>query len=363
MAKITFIVLALSAFANAQTLNSQRSQIENLFPVQILYQYPANLNNRATILEKESAIPEFSLLNSQSSNRYLPLTGILSNDLFALDPVEARKDSVGQVESRSALKPGFFSLLIPGAGQAYNGTYMKAAGFFAVEIAGWAVNAIWNKKGNDETNAFRVYADGTAADHYQDGHYNVYRYAQWIVNNYQQLEQNCGTSSSNQTIISDQINNVLITKTYNPTEAPWMQVNWSALNAVENAMGGDGPENSFSHWLFPYGDVEYYKCIAKYPQFRPGWSDENLAYLTYDELRSLTPESNYYENMRGKATGYYNVGLAGVCVVIANHFASAAEAMIWAHAHQKLIETAIDVEPLPLAGDGYETKLKLAINF
>jgi len=102
------------------------------------------------------------------------------------------------------------------------------------------------------------------------------------------------------TIHSPQTNNpdhnLIIPNPYAP-KAVWTQVNWDALDTVENAMSGSSNENSFSHWLFPYGDVEYYKEIANCPQFRPGWYDENLSYLTYDQLHSLTPESNHYENM------------------------------------------------------------------
>jgi hypothetical protein len=362
MQRAIIAIMALSTLVNAQTKINQLEPAEDFSQKSILFHNTVNGTGFASTPEMLFAVPSLSVENARSHYATFPLTGILSHDLFASDSMNRSADSLAIHETRSAMKSGFFSLMIPGAGQAYNGNLMKAAGFLAVEITGWVANAIWTKKGNDETNAFRVYADGTAVDDYQDGHYNVYRYAQWIVDNYQQLEQNCGTSSSNQAIISQQINYVLITKTYDPTKAPWTQVNWVALNYVENAMGGSGPENSFSHYLFPYGDVEYYKEIAKYPQFRAGWYDENLSYLTYDQLRSLTPESNYYENMRGTATGFYDVALAGLCVVIANHFASAAEAMIWAHGHNKTIETNIGISPLP-QGMGFQSEINLAVHF
>ena len=212
------------------------------------------------------------------------------------------------LETRSAFKAGFFSLLIPGAGQVYNGgtgNYIKAAAFLAIEAAAIAVDIIWTNKGNNETNFFKSYADGTASDNYQNGQYNVYNYAKWIVNNYQALEQSSGTSSQGQAIVSQYINsninnpnhNLIIPQPYNSSQTPWSQVNWDALNAVENAMGGD----IFTHWLFPHDNIQYYKEIAKYSQFVEGWSDANPAWVSFAQMENFTPNSDYYESLRVKA--------------------------------------------------------------
>lgn len=298
-----------------------------------------------------------ALANAQTS-RHEKLTGVLSHDLFSVDTVSSRKDSIVRFETHSALKSGLFSFLIPGAGQAYNGNYMKAAGFFAVELTGWIVNAIWTKKGNDETNLFRIYADGTAANGYRDGHYSVVRYASWIQQNLTTLlTENNNGQLPNQTIVAEaeQYSAEMINNSGGP--APWNKINWFALNNVENLIGG-----YFSHWLFAYPGVEYYKEIGKYPQFRQGWDDENPAYLDYNSLRNDTPNSAYYENLRGTATGLYNVALAGACVIIANHFVSAAEAAIWAHNHVKPIQASVGISPLP-QGMGYQSEINLAVHF
>ncbi|MCL5268743.1 MAG: hypothetical protein M1469_11680 [Bacteroidetes bacterium] len=288
------------------------------------------------------------------------LTGNLSEDLLSSISGKVYRDSLDAMNTRAALTSGFFSFVIPGAGQLYNGgtpNYIKAAAFFGLEAAGWIVDVLWNKKGDQETKAFQVYADGTAADGYRNGHYSVYRYAQWIGGNVQQLEQINGTSSQGQAIIAKYINangNSLLRNQY---ASPEYQVNWYALNAVENAMGG-----YFSHWLFAYPGVEYYKEIGKYPQFRQGWVDETPAILDYNSIRVDTPNSYYYENMRGTATHYYNVALVAAGVLILNHFASGVEAAIWAHGHYRPVETSIGVSPLP-QGVGYQTDFDLALNF
>lgn len=309
---------------------------------------------------------------SQSTSR---LTGVLTQDLFAAQPESlAHKDSLYTLETRSSLKAGLFSLLIPGAGQVYNGgtgNYIKAAGFLAIEAAAIAANIVWTNKGNNKTNYFQNYADGTPSQwstynnsnlgylpgNSQVHYYNVYKYAQWVVTNYAQLEQQNNTSSSNQTIISDHINNILKNKTFDPSIPPWMQVSWYELNLVEAAMGG-----YFSHQLPPYGQQQYYELIGKYEEFREGWSDENPTFLAYTQLQPATNLSGYYMDQRGLANNYYGYAGTAVGVLIANHFLSAIEAAIWAHGHNKLIETSVRVTPLP-EGLGYQTQVNVAVNF
>lgn len=113
---------------------------------------------------------------NQSTNR---LTGILSQDLFSTQPdTLSHKDSLEMFETRSSLKAGLFSLIVPGAGQFYNGgtgNYIKAAGFLALEVAAIAVNVIWTNKGNNQTIFFQNYADAN---------FSVLRYAQWIQLNF-----------------------------------------------------------------------------------------------------------------------------------------------------------------------------------
>ncbi len=295
-----------------------------------------------------------------SDSRTQRLTGNLSQDLFSSSFTKEYNDSLDRMKTRAAMTSGVFSLIIPGAGQLYNGgtsNYIKAAAFFGLEVAGWVVNVLWNKKGNQETAAFRLYADGTAADGYRNGHYSVYRYAKWVGDNVQQLEQINGTSSQGQAIIAQYINSKGNSLLGNEYASPEYQVNWYALNQVEKAMGG-----YFSHWLFAYPGVEYYKEIGKYPQFRQGWIDENPSILTYNAIKIDTKDSYFYENMRGTATHLYNVALVAAGVLILNHFGSAVEAAIWAHNNYRPIKTSVGVAPCP-QGIGYQAEFNLAVNF
>lgn len=341
MKKLMFLLLLIGASANAQSPNG-------------------------SLREK---IPFLKTYQSGNS-----LTGVLSQDLFSAQPESlSHKDSLLLLETRSSLKAGFFSLIIPGAGQIYNGgtgNYIKAAGFLAIEAAAIAVNIIWTNKGNNKTNYFQNYADGTASEwgsygtngyvpgNSQVHYYNVYKYAQWLVNNYQQLEQQNGTTSSGQSIIAAHVNSILTNKTFNSSASPWTQVDWNELNLVEANMGG-----YFTHQLPQHGQQQYYELIGKYPEFRQGWNDENPSYVSANDLNSSTNLSNYYMDQRGLANNLYGVAGTAIGVLIANHFVSAVEAAIWAHGHNKFIETSAGIAPVPLPGAGYQTQVNVAVNF
>lgn len=368
MRKSIFIFLVIVSVANAQTVIKYSDARSQTSDVPQSWMAPQALAGSMTI--EELKIPY--LETEQSARR---LTGVLSQDLFAArSDTLSRKDSLDVLETRSSLKAGLFSLLIPGAGQVYNGgtgNFIKAAGFLAIEAAAIAANIVWTNKANNKTTYFENYADGTPSQWstYNNGnlgylpndpkvhYYNVYKYAQWVVTNYAQLEQQNGTSSSNQTIISDHINNILKNKTFDPSIPPWMQVSWYDLNTVEFAMGG-----YFSHQLPQYGQQQYYELIGKYEEFREGWSDEDPTFLAYTQLQPATNLSGYYMDQRGLANNYYGYAGTALGVLLANHFLSAIEAAIWAHGHNKLIETSVNVTPLP-QGLGYQTQVNLAVHF
>ncbi len=301
----------------------------------------------------------------------IDLTGVLSQDLFAVQPMNETQDSLVDVtETRSALKAGAFSLLIPGAGQLYNRNYLKAAAFFAVEVAGWVVNAMWTQKANNQTVYFQNYADGTAnyklpggqADPYGNAHYSVRRYVEWIQANWQQLLILGGHSPTDNTDPS-----VVTVMQYEPTmvvnsgqPAAWSQVDWYSINQVEGALGG-----YFTHFLPAHGDQQYYELIGKYPQFRQGWDDSPYAKGTTNFTAFMdysTTNSGYYMDQRGKANSLFAVASTAIGVVLVNHFASAIEAAIWAHNHNNAVQAHVSMSKLP-TGFGYQTELQLAVNF
>lgn len=311
-----------------------------------------------------------SVYNPVSIKPSPKLTGVLSEDLFAVQPTPAAQESLATVETRSALLSGVFSLAIPGAGQIYNHDYWTAAAFMAAEAAAWAVNIIWTRKANNQEKFYEQYADGTAnyklpdgqADPYGNAHYSVVRYAKWIQDNWQQLLQRNGHDPTDNT---DPV--VRTVQTYQATlinnsggPAPWDKVNWNSLNMVEESLGG-----YFTHFLFPHQNFEYYELIGKYPQYRQGWVDSPFAQGDthfIDFMDYATPNSGYYMDQRGKANSLFSVASTALSVVLVNHFASAIEAAVAAHIHNKNIHAHVSMAPLPL-NMGYQAQVNLAVSF
>ena len=291
-----------------------------------------------------------------NNGRERRLTGNLSQDLFS-GPSDSstHNDSLYLLDTRSSLKAGLFSLLIPGTGQIYNGgtvNYITAAGFLAIEAAAIAGNIIWTNKANSQTSYFEQYADGTASDNYQDGHYSVLRYALWLQVNAHIWDPNWITDG-----VQQELNKVFV----NTGPAPWDKVDFTALTNVENDLAGKMP-GSDDH-LLSHGTEQYYELIGKYPQFRAGWFDEVFPFNQYSLLEAATPNSGYYMDQRGLANNYFGYAGTWLGILIANHFASAIEAAIWAHGHNKLVQTSVEVTPLPVAGTGLQTQFNLAVNF
>jgi hypothetical protein len=206
------------------------------------------------------------------------------------------------------LAAGLYSAVIPGAGQFYTKSYWQSAAFFGAEVLAWVIYAVYEKKGDQQTNAFQQYADQ---------HWSAAQYANWMNINYGQ--------SIN--IIPDPNNNI----------KPWNRVVWSDLNNAEENIGKltdaqGNPNTGFTHMLVPYGEQQYYEMIGKYAQFGGGWDDAasftKADVIANNEIGNVSPRFLAYRDMRGKANSYYNIATTVSYVIVANHVFSALEAAL-----------------------------------
>ena len=62
-------------------------------------------------------------------------------------------------EKKSPVTAGVLSLVLPGAGQFYNGSIVKSIIFIAIEAAVITTAVIYTKKANDKTTEFQNFAD------------------------------------------------------------------------------------------------------------------------------------------------------------------------------------------------------------
>ncbi len=201
----------------------------------------------------------------------------------------------------------------------------------------WVVYAVYNQKGNRQTNVFQGYADQN---------WSVVRYVDWIHAVLPQFD----------------VSGIIIST--DPNLPPWQCVNWTKLNMLENEIGAEatnGVYYGFTHSLPQRPQQQYYELIGKYPQFVGGWDDawsgntplytDNVTNAASD-IMDVSPHFLYYRDMRGQANSYYAVASTASYILIANHVFSALEAA-WNASH-KNHEMRMHASILPrMQMDGY----------
>ena len=226
--------------------------------------------------------------------------------LFVMQDINPVKTKIitGPVKLKSPKKALFLSALVPGAGQAYGGSYLKAAGFFTLEVAGWAMYAVYTNKGNDIEDEFHAFAD-----------------KHWIESDY------------------------------------W---NWIAQKSDVDRNDMDAlrewEHKNFSHGLHVNKDQQYYEMIGKYDQFNYGWDDSDIGLLD-DTWNKQNPQRSkkrlYYEDKRDDSNRAFKVATTGTTIVMLNHIISAIEAAWGTSQQNKRVQTSLRFEPLYMNNQQY----------
>ncbi|NUO18155.1 hypothetical protein HUU59_01720 [bacterium] len=272
----------------------------------------------------------------------IPITGFAGD--FGVSPHRAQfaAPDFGQAPAEETSPPDLggkknvgravmFSLIVPGTGQLYSGSWLRALPWFAVEIAGWALFSQYHAKGTDKTDEFEAFAGPWKNNDPSNGNFN---YDAYMVREYQ--------VASNETFAPVQ---------YEGSFEDWLTLEW---------------EDRSSHLPAPYthdiqtGDrQQYYEMIGKYfEQFGFGWID------TYDRsvpLNGSTPENIWsvggddiatvkydgqsqlfftYRDMRGEANDLLEKGNTMMELVLVNHVLSALDAAFAARSYNRKQESA-----------------------
>jgi len=181
--------------------------------------------------------------------------------------------------THSAIKAVVFSVVVPGAGQAYNKSWIKAAAFLAVEVGGWIANRHHEREGDRLTDEFETFADV---------HWNADRYYDW-------LSERSG---------------------YPRNEI-------DRLKEYERA--------TFSHFLPDTKNQTYYENIGKYDQFNKGWDD-----ATQGGARDSANRETY-DFMRADANDQYSAATLLASAILLNHVVSAIDAAWTTNRYNKKI--------------------------
>ena len=210
-------------------------------------------------------------------------------------------------DKKSPWLGALFSFILPGAGEVYAGSYLKAGIFAALEAAVITTAIIYNNKGNDATDAFKKFADNVSGT----TGWSAVRYAEWLNSTYQ----------ANIPIDPDN------------SKPAWQRVNFNDIHAVEEQ------HSELSHQLAYYGEQQYYEMIGKYHQFRGGWADYS------PELGfNVSPLFHQYTGMRATANDYYNTASKAVIGIYLNHFLSAIDAYWSTTVYNKELVARVTVE-------------------
>lgn len=288
---------------------------------------------------------------------------ILNNTLPALsDSPLLQMTSTPSGEEKTPVVAGLLSLAVPGLGEVYSKSYLKAAAFFAADVVSWIQVYNYNKKGDRQTDAFQAFANQ---------HWNAQRYAEWTLNNIGVL--------TGGTLARSSYENLVFNSRYDPAvlpPPPFRTIDWGQLNNMERDIGADAPTtgvgngNGYTHVLPYYGEQQYYELIGKYDEFSRGWDDADLnGPLDPNDPASHEIHNNSqrfieYQLMRAQANHYYDVAGTWVSVVVVNHVLSALDAFWSATQYNKTLHAEAHMQMQPTQyGFVPFTELKLRYDF
>lgn len=243
-------------------------------------------------------------------------------------PTEGATDSISAPETgkKNIGRGVMFSLIIPGAGQLYSGSWLRAVPWFVIEVAGWAAYASFHGKGQDKTDEYEAYAGPRETPN--NFSYRSYMYAEWTV------AKNTGNSSG--------------TKFTGSFDA-WQGLSWEERLGFLQA--------PFTHDILDDDRQQYFEMIGKYfHQFGWGWRDtynggnggdandnswlnpasglrpDDPATISFD---GESPMFFHYADMRGDANDFYDKANIAMEVVLVNHVVSALDAAFAVRSYNK----------------------------
>ncbi len=245
------------------------------------------------------------------------------------------------------------SVAIPGLGQAYNRSWVKAAVAIAGEATVLLLYNSWRQQGVDGRNAYRDQAHT---------HWSPVRYAHWLNDYTQYLNELPGGRLVDTPPV--EISSSLSSINFAQPDT-WAQSDQLAVRSlireiqrVERILYHGGTGAAFSHVLPYFGEQQYYELIGKYFQYAPGWDDyvaliKNGRITWIDEngrfIPSIEPEASgsgegkanvsarfyRYAEDHADANAYLRRASRITTLLIANHVLAAIDAAVFARIHNR----------------------------
>ena len=281
------VVILLFTFGTASVIQGEINGRGSIYRTRI----GAGLINQAPTEKKGLSIQGYFQKANYSSYQKLVNSNIFESDfLVASDSIKtAPTEDVYAFKSKS-LKRGFvYSLILPGAGEFYANSKIKAGVFLALEGLFWTGYFTYHNKGVKKRDEYKAFADAN---------WDTTHYRQW-------LQQHFGVNSDT-------------LKYYDPEKK----------DSVE-----------FTHRLHSNKDQQYYEMIGKYDQFVGGWHS-----FWEDTTNFLPPDRSSYLDMRNKSNRFLDRAKYAVMGSLANRVLSAFDAAISVKRYNRKGEGFSDIQ-------------------
>ena len=224
------------------------------------------------------------------------------------------------------------SLAVPGLGQAYNKSWIKAGALFGLEAFLLGGYYGWRSQGNDGVDEYQAYAHQS---------WSPLKYAEWL-NNYSGYA-------------GDPINIPAINEATLQNPNAWsaetrQQINQLVqdIQTAENRSIYIRTGAAFSHVLPEFGDQQYYELIGKYFQYAPGWSDYTGNPDDNPEDFNVMPadaQFYYYSDIHAEANDLLRRSSRLTAFILLNHFVAAIDAAVSAKLHNNRLQTQLSLQP------------------
>lgn len=242
------------------------------------------------------------------------------------------------------------SAVLPGSGQAYNRSWVKAAGFLAAEVAIAAGYVTSNSRGERGRDQYQNYAHQ---------HWQPTKYGQWLndFKDFLTLENPSRPVDAPYVQIPSGIN-FREPASWSPADERAVQAFFDSMRELESAVYHVATGASFAHRIPYFGDQQYYELIGKYFHFAPGWEDYPEWLRDGEFLAAIDPElqdaSGHHVNVSDRyweyrddhqrANDYFRRASWISSFLLLNHVISAVDAAVFAKLHNDRIEARVTME-------------------
>ena len=297
---------------------------------------------RNVLAEEQGADADAGLWTGQPNEIEPILTGDLRTDLLSPSMVSGENGGgvFGSGGRRTPALAFGMSAVVPGLGQAYNKSWIRAAVAGALEIGLWTGYFTWRGQGRDGETAYQIFADRD---------WSAYRYGAW-------LNEYPGYDGPDLDIASIADVDFMSPGGWTADQEQRVAAFFEDLRAAERASrynnaDGTGTGATFSHVLPNHGDQQYYELIGKYFQYGAGWSDwcagrdPNDAgcfsiegFEQRDAFAQKTSLFFAYAEDHADANTLLRRASRTTSIIVANHALAALDALLTARFHNRGLE-------------------------